>query len=205
MAFQLDFRTYEPRNSYCIPGGFKSKPFLNSLLKGVSQNRKFCNWILSWRIHFRRQKWSAECWAGQLGLQSLVKQKRENGKITNLSTPFNAMFSLRIWDFHNNRLDLFSSSFPTSYLKHHCLKCLLHYEHEMPDCRSFLFCISSKKDVRNLSLEDIFHFLLCTFACYEIFGRKSERYHIRGCICIWCCLGEYSIHLLPELKISWHI
>lgn len=52
------------------------------------------------------------------------------------------------------------------------------------DYRSFLFCISSKKDVRNLSLEDIFHFLLCTFACYEIFGRKSERSHIRGCICI---------------------
>lgn len=52
------------------------------------------------------------------------------------------------------------------------------------DYISFLFCISSKKDVRNLSLEDIFHFLLCTFACYEIFGRKSECYHIRACICI---------------------
>lgn len=205
MALQLDFRTYKPRNCYFIPRGFRSKPFLNFLLKGVSQQRKFYNWILSRGRDFRRQKWSAECWAGQLGLQSLVKQERVNGKRTHLSTPCNAVL-LRSLVFFTITYGIFFLLYSLQVtLSITALNVCYSMSMICSDYRSFLFCISSKQDVRNLSLEDIFHFLLCTFACYEIFGRKSECYHIRGGICIWCCLEEYSIHLLPELKISWHI
>lgn len=131
--------------------------------------------------------------------------KREWKKRTHLSTHFNAVFSWGAWVFFPITYRIFFLLYSLQVtLSITPLNICYIVSMECSDYRFFFFCISNKKDVRNLSLEDIFHFLLCTFACYEIFGRKSECYHIRGCLCIWCCL-EYRIHLLPELKISWHI